>query len=104
MKAEPIDPTLEYISSNMDQEVPPSSQRPFVVLIWNLPQLEVLQIEFEAEVKRKDQLVVVVNGAKGWKFSREDGSHLRWNGEVKESKWEGLEHPIEEGRGIQLWW
>jgi hypothetical protein len=66
-----------------------------LVLIWNLPQLEVLEIEFEAEVKKKDQLVVVVDRAKRWKFPREGGSHLRWNGEVKESKWEGLAHPIE---------
>lgn len=66
-----------------------------MVLIWNLPQLEVLEIEFEAEVKKKDQLVVVVDRAKGWKFRREDGPHLRRKEEVKESKWEGLTHPIE---------
>ena len=96
MEAEPVDPTPKYISSNMDQGVPPSGQRPFAVLTWNPPQLEVLRIEFEAEIEKKDQLVIVVDGAKGWKFSREDGSHLRWNGEVKESKWEGLAHPIEE--------
>jgi hypothetical protein len=96
MEAEPIDPTLEYISSNMDHGVSPSGQRPFAVFIWKLSQLEVLEIEFEAEVKKKDQLVVVVDRAKGWKFPREDGSYFRWNGEVKESKWEGLAHPIEE--------
>lgn len=96
MEAEPVDPTLEYIRSNMDQGVLPSRQRPFAVLIRNFPQLEVLEIEFEAEVKKKDQLVVVVDRAKGWKFPREDGSYLLWNGEVKESKWEGRAHPIEE--------
>ena len=47
-----------------------------LVLIWNLPQPEVLKIEFKAEVKRKDQLVAVVDRAKGWKFPRKDGSHL----------------------------
>ena len=96
MEAEPINPTLEYIRSNMDQGVSPSGQRPFAVMIWNLPQLEVLEIEFEAEVKKKDQLAVVVDRAKGWKFPREDGSHLLWNGEVKESRWEGLARPVEE--------
>jgi hypothetical protein len=96
MEAEPVDPTLEYIRSNMDQGVMPSRQRPFAVLIRNFPQLEVLEMEFEAEVKKKDQLVVVVDRAKGWKFPREDGSYLLWNGEVKESKWEGRAHPIEE--------
>jgi hypothetical protein len=96
MEAEPVDPTLEYIRSNMDRGVLPSRQRPFAVLIRNFPQLEVLEIEFEAEVKKKDQLVAVVDRAKGWKFPREDGSYLLWNGEVKESKWEGPAHPIEE--------
>jgi hypothetical protein len=48
-----------------------------LVLIWNLPQLEVLKIEFKAEVKKKDQLVTVVDRAKGWRFPRKDGSHLR---------------------------
>jgi hypothetical protein len=90
------DPTLEYISSNMNQGVSSSGRQPFAVLIRNLPQLEVLRIEFEAEVKKRDQLAVVVDRAKGWKFPREDGSHLCWNGEVKESKWEGLAHPVEE--------
>jgi hypothetical protein len=95
MEAEPIDPTLEYISPNMDQGVPPSGQQPFAALFWNLPQLEVLRIEFEAEAKKKEQLVVVVDEAEGWKFLRENGLHLRWNEEVKEPKWEGLAHSIE---------
>jgi hypothetical protein len=102
MEAEPIGPTLEYISSKIDRGGSLPGQRPFAVLIRNPPWLEVIEIEFETEVKKKDRLVVVVDRAKGWKFPREDGSHRSWNGEVKESMWEGLAHLVEEDEEYKL--
>jgi len=88
MEAEPLDPTLDYITSKMAQ-----GGITWARLIQRLTKLEVLEIEFETEAKKKDQLDTVVDRAKRWKFPREAGTHLCWTGDIRETLWEGLIHP-----------
>jgi hypothetical protein len=90
MEAEPLDPPLDYIRSMMGQE----DEMTWGRQIAGLQRLEVLQIEFETESKKKNQLDVVVDRAKRWKFPRKDGTHLRWAGEMSETTWQGLAHPV----------
>lgn len=87
MQAEPLDPPLDYIRSKIGQEGRVTWGR----RVASLQCLEVLEMEFEAEMKKKNQLDVVVERAKGWKFPRNDGTHLRWTGDISETKWEGFE-------------
>ena len=85
MLAEPAEPTLAYIRERMVEGT-------WGAAVCEIMNLRELVLEFEIDERKKTQLEVVVERAKGWKFplAREDFV-LEWSGQVKVSSWEGVQ-------------
>jgi hypothetical protein len=84
MLAEPFRPDLAYIKERMVEGTWGGS-------ICQILNLRKLVLEFEVDERKKSQLEVVAETAKGWKFPMAwEGFVLEWNGQLKESWWEGV--------------
>lgn len=84
MLAEPLTPDLSYIEERMVEGTWGAS-------ICQILNLRKLVLEFEIDERKKSQLEVVVERAKGWKFPMAwEDFVLEWSGELKESSWEGV--------------
>lgn len=59
--------------------------------------LRCLELVFETFAVKKGQLETVIECAKTWTFPMEEASELRWDGEVIDSSWQG----IDEGYGYE---
>ncbi|KAJ9617122.1 hypothetical protein H2200_000843 [Cladophialophora chaetospira] len=84
MLAEPPKPDLEYIKQHMTGSTWGDS-------ICQIEGLRKLILEFEIDERKRSQLDVVVERAKGWMFPlREEDSVLKWDGQLYESSWTGV--------------
>ena len=88
MVKEPLEPSLDYMASNMQR------RQTWGWHVGMVAGLQNLVLEFETVVQKKFQLDTVVDRAKYWKFPLFADNHegfLHWTGEVKKNyKWEGL--------------
>lgn len=85
MIAEPEQPSLSYIKDHMTPDT-------WGAQMGMITGLKVLEMEFETDLLKKDQLDSVVARAKHWKFPLNDGSVLEWTGRRTDHSWEGLKH------------
>ena len=85
----------------LSQQLEPTIQQLKATMIkgtwgWQIGQivgLEVLEIEFETDIVKKDQMKCVLERAKHWKFLLHDSDAvLESNGEIRESEWVGQAH------------
>lgn len=84
MLAEPVCPSIEYISERMKEYT-------WGGALCKIQGLKALEMEFETDELKKPQLETVVERAKGWKFPLVgNGVVLEWTGKLKEFAWEGL--------------
>ena len=94
MIAEPEQPDVSYIKERMTRDT------------WGgqlslVKGLEVLKMEFETDLNKKDQLEAVVARAKHWKFPLSDGSLLEWTGQQSDYSWEGLKDLKDDGQMLR---
>jgi len=102
MLAEPLQPDLAFIEARMNGGT-------WGWQICHVNRLELLEIEFEIDVVKKEQLQTVLERARHWKFPISQGrAVLEWTGELREYSWQGLadvkneyqrlkETPVKEG-------
>ncbi|KAK5049985.1 hypothetical protein LTR84_004104 [Exophiala bonariae] len=92
--AEPEQPDINYIRERMTPET-------WGGQLSQVKGLEVLEIEFETDLNKKEQLEVVVARAKHWKFPLANGTVLEWTGQQKDYSWEGLKYLKDDGQMLR---
>lgn len=84
MAAQPVEPTTSYIRGRMTKEV-------WGWLVCQVERLEILEMEFETDMDKSEQLDKVVERAKYWKFPKIESDYvLEWTGKLEESSWQSM--------------
>ena len=86
MLSQPLEPTIQQLRATMIKGT-------WGYQIGLIEGLEVLRVEFETDVAKKDQMQLVLARAKHWKFPLDDNSAvLESDGQIKEFEWIGQVH------------
>lgn len=86
MLAEPLDPDVDYIKPRIGSLSTWGGQ------VCQIKGLKVLKIEFEIGIPKEQQLQMVIERAKTWKFPLAGADAvLVWTGTMEDFFWEGLQ-------------
>ena len=92
MLSQPVSPSVKELRSSLNKDT----------WGWHIGQikgLEILVIEFETDIVKQDQLNVVLEEAKGWKFLLSDSEAvLEYTGSVETLQWVGNAHRHHDNR------